>query len=103
MFITIQCECGESDMFHGRCVGCQRVRPSVRECMQRISEIQRQMTATLDELYLAAQLESGKGYVSARDDVNSVSDVDSISMDNTYHHYHELRKLAKHDPKAPSK
>ena len=58
MYQIIQCECGAEAMtLEGRCVGCNRVRPSSKEVTETIEQLQVQMADAIQDLKRAIKLE----------------------------------------------
>lgn len=53
----VHCECGESSMLDGRCVGCKRVRPSSKEVKESIAENKKRYENLLEDLIKAKELE----------------------------------------------
>ena len=57
MFQVIKCECGESSMLDGRCIGCKRVRPSAEEIFEQIDKAYEDLEKLRKELEVAFILE----------------------------------------------
>jgi len=57
MMQIVYCECGESSMLDGRCVGCNRVRPSSEEVQAQILKLEEDVEGLLQELHRAQKLE----------------------------------------------
>lgn len=56
MLQIINCECGESSMLNGRCIGCKRVRPSTNEVFKQIGKLREQEIRLMEQLELAMKL-----------------------------------------------
>ena len=57
MLQIIHCECGESEIRLGRCIGCKRVIPSSQEVLDQYIKLRELSVETLKELQLALKLE----------------------------------------------
>ena len=57
MIQIVYCECGESSMLKGRCVGCGRVRTSSEEVQEQINRLEEDIEGLLQQLHLAEKLE----------------------------------------------
>jgi len=58
MMKIIKCECSESLMLRGRCVGCGRIRPSSQECYERLRSLNADVNHVLTDLSRSIELES---------------------------------------------
>jgi len=53
----IHCECGESEIRLGRCIGCKRVIPSSQEVLEQYVKVKELSIEILKDLQLALKLE----------------------------------------------
>lgn len=57
MMQLVYCDCGESSMLEGRCIGCKRVRPSSSEVLEQLNKNHDHEKDLLKELEIALNLE----------------------------------------------
>lgn len=57
MMQVVSCECGEVSMLYGRCIGCKRVRPSSKELLGELLNLQDEESRLLEDLKKAMKLE----------------------------------------------
>lgn len=60
MIQTIYCKCGESSMLCGRCIGCNRIRPSKQEIIKDLEDNNKNRLKLLESLKTVLNLEIGK-------------------------------------------
>ena len=79
MLQIIKCECGESTMQHGRCISCGIPRPSSKEVLQRIKNLNKELDNSVGDLSLALELEKTKASREGRGCFNCKhSDIDPL-------------------------
>jgi len=57
MMQVVCCECGADSILDGRCVGCNRVRPSSKEIIERINRLTKELGENLEDLGNAIKME----------------------------------------------